>query len=436
MKRPVIISLLILALGLVCTGILAVILFTASNRLSINNPFDKRNISSQVEESKTLKVDAEKPVTLKVFSDAGSVSVTGGDVETVQVRAVKTAYDSSKARADAEVKTVKYTIEQTGNTITIKYELAKSMNFSNNVNTVDFIIIVPNQATVDVDNHFGEVTLSNLQGGVLIQNSFGEISLDQIEGAVSVSTNSGGVTASSIDAGEEDIELKSEFGSITLKNANGKNVTLDSNSGKIDLNEVNATGSVTSTTDFGDSVFENGSANSLSVVTKSGGVTLTKVNVNQAIKVQNDFGGIELNQSLAASYDLHTNSGTITVDGAKGKLKALTDFGGLKIQNTQAATLDLETKSGSVEFDGSLGDGPHIVQSDFGNIDLTLPADSKLDVDLSTSFGKIKSDLPITVTVTESSEKDGDQIVGTINGGGEQLTAKTNSGSVNIHASK
>ena len=77
-----------------------------------------------------------------------------------------------------------------------------------------------------------------------------------------------------------------------------------------------------------------------------------------------------------------------------------------------------------------------MVKSDFGEIVLTLPADSALNVDLSTDFGNIKSDLPITVTLNGTSNSDGDQIVGSINGGGDQLTARTNSGSVTIHASK
>ena len=97
-------------------------------------------------------------------------------------------------------------------------------------------------------------------------------------------------------------------------------------------------------------------------------------------------------------------------------------------------TLDVKTNSGAVEFSGSLGTGPHQVSSDFGEIDLTLPADSKLNVDLSTDFGSIKSDLPITVTLNGASSSDGDQIVGSINGGGDQFTAQTNSGSVTIHA--
>src|SRR5678815_1139275 len=99
MKRPIVIALLIVALALVCVGIGSVIYF--SNGFSVNNPFDHRNISSVLEESKTLKVDATKPLTLKVLDDAGAVTVTGADVKTVEVKAIKTAYDSSQARADA-----------------------------------------------------------------------------------------------------------------------------------------------------------------------------------------------------------------------------------------------------------------------------------------------------------------------------------------------
>ena len=242
--------------------------------------------------------------------------------------------------------------------------------------------------------------------------------------------------ATSINAGSKDIELKSDFGSINLEKASAANITFRSNSGKVTLNEVNATGDFYSKSDFGDTKFENGSAASVTINSSSGKVALTKLKVSKLIKVQDDFGDIDLVQATAASYDLHTNSGAVTVDGGKGSLKAYTDFGNIEVTNAQSATLDLKTNSGSVEFSGSLSEGPHMVKSDFGNITLVLPADSKLNVDLKTDFGKIKSDLPITVTVTESSSGDKEQIAGAINGGGGQLTVQTNSGSININAMK
>ena len=433
MKRPVVITLLIVALVLVCVGIGSVVYF--ANGFPTNNPFDQRNISSTLEESKTAKVDAEKPITLKVLDDSGDVSITGADVETVQVKVVKTAYDSTQARADAEVKTVKYTIEQVGNSITLKYELPKSTNFSNNVNTVDFIVTVPHEVLVNIDNSFGEISVVGTKGTVDIKNSFGDVTIENVEGAVTAKTNSGEVSATSIVAGSDHIDLSSDFGSILLKKAGAKDITLDSNSGKITLNEVRATGDLNANSDFGNVNFENGSSASLHIETNSGEVSLTKINVNKQIFVKDDFGSVELDQAMAASYDIHANSGSITVDGAKGKLKLDSDFGNITVSNAQAVTLTIETNSGTVEFTGSLGAGPHYVKSDFGSIDLTLPVDTKLTVDLKTDFGSINSDLPVTLLLSDKvSNKESDHIGGDINGGGEELTVQANSGSISIHS--
>ena len=437
MKRPVIIALLIVALALVCLGIGAVTFFAANGGFTTNNPFDARNISSQLEESKTIKIDSNKPVTLKVADDAGSVTVTGGDVEAIELKVVKTAYDSTQARADAEVKTIKYTVEQNGNAITLKYELPKSVNFSNNVNTVDFMVTVPTEVTVDVDTNSGEVIVADTKGNVDVKNDFGDVTIENLEGGLYVKTNSGEVSATSIVAGGESIDLSSDFGNVILKKAAGKTITLDSNSGTITLNEVRATGNLTTNTDFGNTTFENGSADSLHAETNSGKVSLRKINITREIFVKDDFGNIELEQALASSYDLHANSGSITIDGAKGKLKVDADFGNITISNAQAVTLTVETNSGTVEFSGSLGVGPHFVKSDFGGIDINLPSDAKLTVDLKTDFGSVKSDLPITVILNDTnSNSDGDHISGSINGGGEQLTVQANSGGVTIHAGK
>jgi DUF4097 and DUF4098 domain-containing protein YvlB len=433
MKRPVIISLLILALVLVCAGIFAVIIFTASNRLTGNNPFDKRNISSQVEENKTLKIDSAKPVTLKVDDAAGSVTVTGADVETVQVRAIKTAYDSSQARADAEVKTVKYSIEQDGNTITLTYELAQSMNFSNNVNTVSFIVTVPSETTVDINSSTGEVGVTGVQGQVAIENKFGDITIEQVDGALDAQTNSGGINVSAVTARDGDIELISGFGSISMSQVSGAGVSADSKSGKLELENVRSTKDMNLSSDFGNVKFDNGAAASLTVSTKSGAIDLNSVNVSGALVIKNDFGGIDLEQVDAESYDLQTNSGSITVDGAQGSLKVVTGFGNITVTNAESITIQLNTKSGSISFAGSLGEGPHTVHSDFGEIEMTIPADSALDVDLQTDFGRISSDIPITITL--NGEVDEGHHEGTINDGGSQLTASTKSGNITIRAS-
>jgi len=430
MKRPVIIALLIVALVLVCMGIGAVSFFTINNTFASNNPFDRRNISSQVEENKTLKVDASKPITLKVIDEAGGATLTGADVDTVQVRAVKTAYDSTQARADAEVKTVQYSIEQTGNTITLKYQLPKSMNFNNNVNTVDFIVTVPTKTTADINTSTGKVNVTGLQGQVSIDNKFGDITVEQVDGALDAKTNSGGIDVTSVTAGSRNVDVNSGFGSVSISQVSGASVTAQSNSGKVDLKNVRATKDMQLSSDFGNVKFDTGAAGTLTVSTKSGSIDLTSVNVSGALVVQNDFGDVNLEQVNAKSYDLQTNSGSINVEGAKGSVKATDGFGNITIKNAENATLQLNTKSGGIDFQGSLGKGPHTVHSDFGEIEMSMPPDSALNVDLQTDFGKIQSNIPITVTL--SGDLDPSHQTGTINGGGSQLTASTKSGGITI----
>jgi hypothetical protein len=174
MKRLIVIALLAIALLFVLAGIGATVFFTANAGFRTNDPFDRQNISSVLEEHKTLQVDAGEPLTLRVDDAAGDVSITGADVDTVQIEVVKTAYDSSQARADAEVQDIEYTVEQDGNAITLNYELPSSMNFSNNVNTVDFVVTLPHEVTVDVATS-GEVSVANTIGNVDVSSGFGEV---------------------------------------------------------------------------------------------------------------------------------------------------------------------------------------------------------------------------------------------------------------------
>lgn len=435
MKRPIVIILLVAALLFVLAGIAGTLFFTFGSRGSVFNP---NLVSATAEESKTLKVKG--PVTLKVVDDAGSVTIVGADVDSVEIEVVKTAHAPTQARAEEELKKIKYDIKQAGDSITLRYTVPNvQTNIPVNVvdtnwETVDFVITVPNETTVDVDAGFGEVSVSATHGKVNIVNDFGDVTLQNIEGGVTVETESGQVDASSINAGSANIDLNSGFGNVSLEKASGKDVLLDSQSGVLDMTNVRASGKVEMSTDFGDTLFNSGSASSLTIETNSGKVTLDALTLRGALTAKSEFGEIGLEQVKATSYDLQTNSGSITVNGASGKVKAHSGFGSVNVKNGDSVTLDLNTQSGSVDFEGSLGDGPHSVYSEFGNISLIIPADSTLNVDLKTDFGSIKSDIPITVVLSGDIEKS--HQTGTINDGGAQLTVETQSGNISIQAGK
>jgi hypothetical protein len=427
MKRPLIITLLVLALLFVLAGIGAVVVFTVNNV----GPFleEQRLVTVTAEESKTLEVD-DGPVNLIVNDDAGDVTVIGGDGDTVEIQVIKTGNADTLARAEIDLDNIKYTIEQDDNQITITYKISKAT--TNNIDTVDFIITVPGETAVDIETGFGEISVSHIVGNATLVNEFGDVSAENIEGGLSVNSKSGTMKFAAIEAVGQDIEIDSGFGSVTVEQMSGGNITITSSSGNITLTNVRATGNLNTNTEFGDISYENGSAASLGVESKSGKVSLTKITVRGELKVASDFGEIELVQAMAGSYDLHTNSGSIEVDGARNQFKADTDFGGIDIQNAENVTLDVNTQSGTIAFNGTLGVGPHMVISEFGQIELSLPADVNLDVNLETDFGSVSSDIPITVILDGKLDKKRQE--GTMNGGGDQLTVQTKSGDINIKA--
>ena len=413
MKRSVVIILLILALALVGTGILAVGFF-AFGLPAIE--FVRPVVYATTEETKSLNVDG--PFTLEVQNDAGKVSIAGGETDKVTVKIVKTGIAATQARAEEDLKNIKYEIKQQGDLIRLVYDLEEIAlrRDPGSVDTVDFVVTVPPAVTVEVNSVFGN------------------IELDGIAGAVDVRTESGFVEATAIDAGSENIRLDSFFGSVRLVDAAGAEIVLHSDSGILEAKNVRASQEMEFSTQFGGVTFENGSAGSLKIFTNSGAVELASVNVRGALVVEDFFGNINLENVRAQSYDTQTNSGSITMDGVQGSVKANSGFGNITVKNAEDATLDLNTQSGAVDFEGSLGEGPHSIHSNFGEISLSIPADSALDVDLLTNFGAIKSDIPITVTL--SGETDRNHQTGTINDGGPLLTVETGSGGIAIHGTR
>jgi hypothetical protein len=427
MKRPVIIGFLAAATLLVLAGIAAVVYFTVREG-GFN--FDANPVSATAEESQTLKVDVKEQVTLSVDDDAGRVTVVGAEVEAVEVKVIKTGNAGSQSDAEEDLENIRYEIQQTGNVIRLLYKLDGVR--SNHIDTVDFIVTVPVGTTAEIETNLGAVEVANLKGDVNISNDFGDVSVRDVEGALALENSSGAVIVIGLNANRDEVTIDADFGDITLENITGGNVTITSNSGAVTLNDIRASGDVYIKSDFGDTTYEGGSAAALTVESSSGKTVVTNVNVRGALVIACDFGEVILSQTLAGSYDLDSDSGNIFLEGVKNGIKAHTDFGNISVSDAQNVTIDLSSNSGVIDFSGSLGDGPHLIKSDFGGIILSLPADSQLNVELKTDFGNIESALPITIVTTGNSEKS--RMVGKINGGGAQLTATTNSGNITIVA--
>ncbi len=197
MKKPIVITLLVLALLFVLAGIGAVVFFTVRNVGAF--VLDQTSVSVTTEESKTLNVE-DGLVNLIVNDGAGDITVIGGDGDTVEIKVVKTGSAPTQARAEQDLEDIQYDIRQDGNTITLTYELDKIK--TNHVDTVDFTITVPVMTSVNVETSLGEVSVSGINSDTTIANDFGDINVENITGALTANSNSGRLKVNSVKAGE------------------------------------------------------------------------------------------------------------------------------------------------------------------------------------------------------------------------------------------
>ncbi len=432
MKRKWLIAgILIVAEILLCGGIILISWVGIDNlkedglRVRV---FHADLISAEGDEEWQFSTDG--PAVLDIDSSAGDISIMGGDTDQVIISAHKTAWHSSKDKAQAELDTMNIVVNQVGNKITIRYQQNPKVVIFGSIRSdrVNFSITIPSDTSVTTSTSSGEVYLSDSIGEADLHSEFGNITVINVTGALTVDSNSGEIVARGIAAGNKDIDLHTEFGEIDLELSSGDNIIVRTNSGKIELLNVDASGDVMLHSEFGKIEFENGKAKQLTIKANSGSIRLNELDINSLVDVHSDFGEITLIDVLADSYDLDTNSGELSVEVATGAVKAHSEFGDIKISEAQDSNLDLDTNSGTIEFKGSLGEGPHTLNTEFGNIRLAIPEDTALTFELETEFGKIRSDFPVTL----SGDLEEDYWVGTINDGGAQLTAKTNSGQISL----
>jgi len=386
-------------------------------------------------EEKNLTVSG--PANLTVQNDSGDITVKTGADGQVAIKAEKSVLMGSDNAADedAALKNIKVIVEQNGNNIHISVQQPPDvglLHIGPGNGSVKFTITVPAETAVTLDSSNGDLSLSGTSGNANLKTDFGKLNITDVVGEITGKTSNGETTAKNIGAGGL-ITLSSEFGAVSVDNAKGSDVTISSSNGSLEqLKNIHATGLLKVTNEFGKIRVTGSQAKTAEIRSNNGEIRLENIDVDGSITVKSDFGSLTLNGVNAKTYDLNTQNGQISLDGAQNAIKVHSDFGSVEVLNASDATVDLSSNNGTVTFAGTLGSGPHIVKSDFGSIEMTLPAASALNVEMQTDFGKIISDFSISI----SGEIDSKHWNGSINGGGATLTVTTNNGNITLQSSK
>ena len=199
---------------------------------------------------------------------------------------------------------------------------------------------------------------------VELKTSGGGISIDDLQGQVHARTSGGGLHFGQIDG---PVEGKTSGGSIDLKGCTG-------------------------------------TAN----VSTSGG----------SIRIGDVDGDVQAK----------TSGGSIHIARAQGTVQAKTSGGSIKVDEVMGA-IDAKTSGGSIHAQlSNQPQGPCILSTSGGNVEVSLAEDIALDVDAKTSGGRVSTDFPVTGEGSMMKNSLNTEI----NGGGPPMTLRTSGGSIRL----
>ena len=181
----------------------------------------------------------------------------------------------------------------------------------------------------------------------------------------------------------------------------------------------------------------------------SAGVEIEEENNKVAIESSSLANAVDLVIQVPSATSLQLNTvqdGDITVEGVTGEIEVGTTTGNIRLKGVSGAVVANGLAGElSVTFAHIAPDKTMSFTTLSGDIDITLPADSRARLSLKSDMGEIYSDFDMnmeTVSAGPQTEKPGKagkfrvkiekRLVGTINGGGPEFQFKTFTGNIYI----
>lgn len=213
--------------------------------------------------------------------------------------------------------------------------------------------------------------------------------------------------------------LRTSGGSITMDGLNGQH-QLATSGGSLRLG--NLSGTVKGSTSGG-TIYLSNSDGDISLRTSGGSINAD--NSKGTLQLNTSGGSIRLSQ-LNGNISVATSGGSINADNIRGDLNAKTSGGSIRIGQLRGS-VDAATSGGSVNAN-IIELGKYVkLRTSAGGINLTMPGNSGLDLDLSGTRVNVPSLQNFSGSTSNT------KVRGTIQGGGIPVSATSGGGSVNLN---
>ena len=154
----------------------------------------------------------------------------------------------------------------------------------------------------------------------------------------------------------------------------------------------------------------------------------------RGVQARSSNGSITL-QDIQNAVNVKTTNGAVNCTGVVGEATIETSNAMVNVTGKRML-LQCKSSHGSIRFAGDLAPGNHRVQTSNSNITATLPADTQLTLDASTSNGRISNDFKLQDANSNRSRNNLKGMIGASEAGKTTLTLKTSNSSISIKRSK
>ncbi len=280
---------------------------------------------------KTVKWARDGVVNLRNLS--GSIEVKTWDKDEVKIDALKVSRADSLQKAEDNAKEVKIVIEEKGNCLCIETEYPeqrsiwkkKSLNVS-----VNYLLTIPDKASVDVNSASGSVDLEKIGGAVKVKAISGHIEIRGAAKGVDCEAASGDLSVVDVVG---DSYLKTMSGEIAIDRVKGS-IRAEAISGAVEMRNIS------------EAKFVQGKALSGSIVYEG------KINPEGRYELETQSGKVEMRLPADSSFELEarTFSGKVESDfeiRISGSISAREVFG---VVNKGGAVVKLSVLSGNIDL--------------------------------------------------------------------------------------
>ncbi|WBW96248.1 DUF4097 family beta strand repeat-containing protein [Oceanirhabdus sp. W0125-5] len=310
----------------------------------------------------TLNTAENKLLTLN--NPFGSIKIIKGVGKNIEVEAYITIINNDKEYAEKISDSI---IEIKENELKIKsYEYRNSSwdlkhfhNFYDHKKMVsikvDYLIKVPKQISVNIENKYGNIDISDLNGNINIGNSFGDIDLKNIDGYLKLKNTHGNVTLNNISG---DLYIKNSYGYVNIDRTSGK-VEVDNCMGKICVK-----------------------------------------NVDKDVKLKNQYDSIQA-FSIKGNVDIKGYNCTVEIEGVEGNVEVDNEHGNITVREVKKG-LTIEGYIGNVDVkNGCVFKEDIYIENKYGDVTLDIPKEQGGDFDIKCEYGDIKNDFELNVYKNE-----------------------------------